>query len=108
VNPTRSAMMSSTRSTISSIVVLFSSINYMSSASTLHAEGVLITHAKVFERCPCRPDRCLSGWYHHERLLGDGQSRLQGSHKFMAMFSPPDPRFVDLYGVRRCTWLIYR
>jgi hypothetical protein len=38
VNPTRSAMISSTRSTISSIVVLFSSINYMSSAFVKYVE----------------------------------------------------------------------
>jgi hypothetical protein len=74
VNPTRSATMSSTRSAISSMVVLFSSINYMLLAFTHYAEGPPTTHTKILERRPCRPDYCLSGWYHHERLLGYSQS----------------------------------
>jgi hypothetical protein len=70
VNPTRSAMISSTRFTISSIVALFSSISYVSSAFVQLVEEPSTTHAKILERRSRRPDRCLSRWYHHERLLG--------------------------------------
>jgi hypothetical protein len=70
VNPTRSAMISSTRSTISSIVALFSSISYVLSAFVQLVEEPSTTHAKILEHCSRRPDRCLSRWYYHECLLG--------------------------------------
>jgi hypothetical protein len=74
VNPTKSAMISSTRSTISSIVVLFSSINYdIVSARSVRIMSVT-TYTQILESRPCRPDHCLSGWYDHECLLSDSQS----------------------------------
>jgi hypothetical protein len=99
-------MISSTRSTISSIVVLFSSINYMLLAFVHFVEEeASTTHTKSLERCSRRPDRCLSGWYHHERLLGHSKSRLECTHQSLAMLSPPDPCFVDLDDVRQRTQL---
>jgi hypothetical protein len=96
-------MISSTRSTISSIVALFSSISYVSSAFVQLVEEPSTTYAKILERRSRRPDRCLSGWYHHERFLGHSKSRLERTHQSLAMLSPPDPCFVDLDDVRRCT-----
>jgi hypothetical protein len=105
VNPTRSAMMWSTRSTISSSVALFSSINCMLLAFVQHAERQPTTYTKILERRSRRPDCCLSGWYHHECLLCYNQSRLERTHQSLSMLSPPDPCFVDLDDVRRCTRL---
>jgi hypothetical protein len=98
-------MMSSTQFTISSIVVLFSSINCISSEPAQYAEGPPRTHTKVLERRPCRSDRCLSGWYDYERLLGYSKSRLERAHHSLSMIAPPRSCFVDLDGVRRRAWL---
>jgi hypothetical protein len=93
-------MISSTRPTISSIVVLFSSINYdIVSVRSVRTRSPT-THAKTLERRSCRPDRCLSVRYYHERLLGDIQNQLKRVHQSLSMLLPPSPRFVDVGGVR--------